>query len=355
MENPKEKIELAIKALENKENKVYFLVQDTKGVQRASVATAYEFVKILKEDGYNAFILHEKADYHGVTEWLGEEYSSLPHACIESKELSVGPADFLIVPEIYGHVLDQTKEMPCRRIVLCQSYDYIFEMLAPGFTWAMLNVNKVLTTGEGSKEYIKSVFGQGVDVDVINLGIPEYFKPSSKPKLPVVAVHTRDPRETMKIVKSFYVKFPQFKWVTFRDMRGLSRQEFAKALGEACVSVWVDDISGFGTFPIEAMKSETPVIGTIPNLKPDWLMEDNGFWSFDPNQLIDILSAFLKNWLEDNIPAELYEKMAETVKIYNEADQKERLIEIFKNYQKESLDSLNENLDKLQQVVEQTK
>ena len=52
---------------------------------------------------------------------------------------------------------------------------------------------------------------------------------------------------------------------------------------------------------------------------------------------------------------ELYEKMAETVKIYNEADQKERLIEIFKNYQKESLDSLNENLDKLQQVVEQTK
>ena len=137
-------------------------------------------------------------------------------------------------------------------------------------------------------------------------------------------------------------------------MRGLSREEFAKALGEACVSVWVDDISGFGTFPIEAMKCETPVIGKIPNLKPDWLMEDNGFWSFDPNQLIDILSAFLKNWLEDNIPADLYEKMAETVKIYNEADQKDRLLEIFTNYQKESLESLNESLDKLQ-VVEQTK
>ena len=122
MENPKEQLEKALSSLNAKENKFYFLVQDTKGVQRASVRTAYEFVNILTEDGYNAFILHEKNDYHSVSEWLGEEYSSLPHASIESQELSVGPADFLIIPEVFGHVLDQTKEMPCTRIVFCASF-----------------------------------------------------------------------------------------------------------------------------------------------------------------------------------------------------------------------------------------
>ena len=38
------------------------------------------------------------------------------------------------------------------------------------------------------------------------LGIPEIFTPSDKPKMPIVTIHTREPRETMKIVKSFYVK-----------------------------------------------------------------------------------------------------------------------------------------------------
>ena len=351
MENPKEQLEKALKLLKNKENKIYFLVQDTKGVQRASVATTYEFVKILTDNGYNAAILNEKNDYHGVGEWLGEEYSSLPHVSIESKELSVGPADFLVIPEIFGHVLDQTKEMPCSRIVFCQSYDYVFEMLPPGFTWGMMNVSSVITTGEAPTTFLNGIF-PNLLTQQINLGIDDYFVPSDKPKMPVVAIHTREPRDTMKIVKSFYVKFPQFKWVTFRDMRGLSKIEFAKALSESCVSIWIDDISGFGTFPLESMKCGSPVIGKIPHLKPDWLTEDNGFWTFDPNQIIDILSSYLKNWLEDAIPVELYGKMADTVKPYNMEDQKNRVLEIFESYRNERTLQLEEQTNKLQPMAE---
>ena len=298
-------------------------------------------------------MLHEKNDYHGVGEWLGEEYSNLPHVSIESEELSVGPADFLVIPELYGHVLEQTKEMPCSRIILCQSYDYIFEMLPPGFTWGMLNVQNVITTGEGTSKFVEGLF-PNMKIDKLTLGIPDYFVPDSKPKKPIVAIHTRDPRETMKIVKSFYVKFPQFRWITFRDMRGLSRNEFAKALGESCVSVWVDDISGFGTFPIESMKCKAPVIGKIPNLKPDWLMEENGFWTFDPNQIIDVLSAYIKNWLEDSIPSELFEKMEETIKPYTMQNQEKEVLELFESYQKQKTIELEENLNKLQ-LVEETK
>ena len=74
----------------------------------------------------------------------------------------------------------------------------------------------------------------------------------------MIAVHTREQRDTMKIIKSFYLQNPQFKWITFRDMRGLSRKEFAKTLSESCASIWVDRISSFGTFPLESMRCGTP-------------------------------------------------------------------------------------------------
>ena len=54
------------------------------------------------------------------------------------------------------------------------------------------------------------------------------------------------------------------------------------------MSVWVDRISGFGTFPLESMMSNTPVIGSLPILKPDWLTNDNGVWVFDESKIVEI-------------------------------------------------------------------
>ena len=127
----------------------------------------------------------------------------------------------------------------------------------------------------------------------------------------------------LKIVKTFYLKNPLFKWVTFRDLRGLPKKNFAKTLSESCVSVWVDDIASFGTFPIESMKSGVPVIGKIPNVVPEWLEEvdeqnnvmikDNGIWTSDFLKIPDLVSTYLRLWLEDGIPSELYQKMESSV------------------------------------------
>ena len=62
--------------------------------------------------------------------------------------------------------------------------------------------------------------------------ISPLFKKSEKPGTPLVAIHTREPRDTMKIVKTFYARYPQFKWITFRDMRGMSVEFFANTLNE---------------------------------------------------------------------------------------------------------------------------
>ena len=82
------KLEKSIQNMKDKQSKIYLLVQDTQGNAKASIAYIYRLGLTLLNQGYNAVILHEKSDYVGVGEWLGEEYMErLPHQSIEIKIL----------------------------------------------------------------------------------------------------------------------------------------------------------------------------------------------------------------------------------------------------------------------------
>ena len=320
--NLNQQVEENLKKLEDKNFGFYFFVMDTKNNPVGWVANVYEHAKMLSDMGYNSYILHEKNEFTSVEGWLGTEYASLPHISVESQQLRVSPADFLIIPEIFANMMEQTAKMPCKRIVLSQCYDYILEILNLGAKWSDYGINDVITTTEKQKTYIQSLFPT-MNVDIVPVSVPEYFTKSSKPQKPIVAIHTRKQEDMLKIVKTFYLKNPLFKWVTFRDLRGLPKKNFAKTLSESCVSVWVDDIASFGTFPIESMKSGVPVIGKIPNVVPEWLEEvdeqnnvmikDNGIWTSDFLKIPDLVSTYLRLWLEDGIPSELYQKMESSV------------------------------------------
>jgi len=327
-----EKIELSIENLKNKTARIYFLVQDTKGNPKASIAHSYQLASALHKNGFNSIIIHETKEYQGVSEWLGEEYMELPHQPIEGQNLAISPEDFIIVPELYGHVMEQLKNFPCGKIVLCQAYDHMLETIPPGVTWSQYGFIKCLTTTETQKKQIKDIM-TSANVDVIEPLLSSHFSKKDKPSKPIISIHTRDPRNTAKIIKSFYLKFPQFRWITFRDMRGIKQEDFANFLRDSFVSVWVDDESGFGTFPIESMSSGTPVIGKVPNLKPEWMSENNGVWTYQFNEIIDIIANFTQNWLEDNISEELYQSMQETASKYNDGTVFEnKVLETFNDY-----------------------
>src|SRR5690606_36397379 len=114
MENKNKQIEEVIESLDKKDFGLYFYVLDTLGNPTAGVANIYETVKVLRDLGYNANILHEKNEYKGVGSWLGEEYANLPHLSIESQELRVKSADFIVIPEIFSNIMDQIKGFPCK-------------------------------------------------------------------------------------------------------------------------------------------------------------------------------------------------------------------------------------------------
>jgi hypothetical protein len=327
------KLEQSIENLKNKSARIYFFVQDTKGNAKASIKYIYDMALSLKENGHNAIILHEKPDYFGVQDWLGSKYmENLEHISVEGKNLAISPEDTIIVPEILGYVMPQLVNLPCAKIVLCQSYDYIFETLQPGQTWGQFGFTKCITTSEKMKEYISSVM-RNTSIDVIEPTISNVFEKPTYPAKPIIAIHSREHRDSINFIKLFYVKFPQYRWISFRDMMGVSQEQFANTLKDCMLSIWIDDISSFGTYPLESMKSGVPVMGKLPKMVPSWINENNGIWVQDIIRLPDLVADFIQNWLEDNISDKLYEGGYETVeKFSNENNFKEEVVKTFNHY-----------------------
>ena len=341
------KLEKSIEILKSKQSRIYLFVQDTKGNPKAAIRYIYDMGMALKKGGYNPIILHEKPDYAGVSEWLGEEYMTLPHNPIEGKNLEISPEDFIIIPEIFGFIMEQVKDLPCAKIVLCQAYDHMMETLQPGFGWGNYGFYKCITTSEFQKDYISTVM-RNVSIDILPPVISDKFEKSKFPQKPIVAVHSRDQRKTLNFIKTFYLRFPQYRWITFRDLRGLSEDDFSTFLKDCFLSVWIDETSGYGTVPLESMKCGVPVIGKVPSLFPHWMNEDNGLWLGEETKLCDFTADFIQNWLEDNIKPELYDKMDETVSTLISKEEFETNINnLFSDYITSRETSFVEQLNKL--------
>jgi len=362
-------VKTVLKNLEDKNFTLYFFTLDTKGNPVAGIANIYEHVKILNDLGYKAAILHEKNDYrlvgdengNGLGDWLGEEYAKLPHVSIESQSLNVTPADFIIIPEIFANIMEQVKDFPCKKVVFSQSYDYLLELLPVGKRWNTdYGFNDVITTSEKQAQYLTNLF-PSLRTHVVPVSIPSYFKNSDKPKLPIVAIHTRNQGDAAKIAKAFYLQFPVYKWLTFKELRGLSRENFANELGKSCLAVWVDDTAGFGTFPLEAIESNTPVIGKIPNLIPEWMetkdadgntsIKNNGVWTNTTVNIPELIATYMKVWLEDSVPTDLIEGINQSKGQYTEEKQKETLTSVYSNLFEERKNEMKQMINNLEDAT----
>jgi hypothetical protein len=369
------KLETVLNELKNKESNFYFFTLDTKGNPTAGVANIYEHVKVLTELGYKAHILHEKNDYRlrgdeegiGIADWLGEEYAELSHVSIEGQELQVKPSDFMFIPEIFASIMDQVKNMSCKKVVFAQSPEYMFEVLPIGRRWTIdYGFNDVITTSGRVAEHIKNHFPD-INAHVVPVSIPEYFKQNDKPKKPIVTLVARNQSDIIKITKSFYLQYPLYKWVTFKELRGLPRKQFAQELSESCLAVWIDDLSGFGTFPIEAMECNTPVIGKMPNILPEWMetkdedgnpiLRDNGIWTNTTQNIPELIGRYLKLYLEDSEPAEILENMENTRGTYTPDAQRDKIEVVYGNLLQNrvaEIESLMEKTNQLQETKTET-
>lgn len=375
MDNTKEivqRIETEIGKLKDKSFKVLFYVPDAKNNATGYISYIYQMALTLQQLGYNVKMLYQLDNEYtaeelkklnlenqpiddnrvfvGVTESLGEKYATLEHANIQNEELEVSPSDFLIIPEVYSSVMNQTKKLSCKRIVLTQNYNYLTDFIQVGVSWANFGITDTITSCLNQAELVNSVFPY-VKTKVLTPYIPSYFYEGNEPKKLIVNIITKSQKDANKIIKPFYWKYPMYKWVSFRDLRSYPREMFADYLREGAITIWVDSDTQFGYAPLEAIKSGNIVIGKIPELIPEWMLSedktqllDNGIWFNDINSVHKIIVDVIRTWINDDIPSEITDAMKETAKKYSFDEYKVNLDNLINSY-------INERVKEFEEVI----
>ncbi len=368
-----EKIIQSINNIKNKKSKFLFTIPDI-STHNVSIYEIYLHAHLIKKMGYTVYILTENENYKKPT-WIDLEFfEGLNFVPMSNSKINVGPEDVLIIPEVFSNVMEQTKNLPCLRIGLLQSVDYMLNSLIPGMQWKHFGINHIITTSKTLKDFIDSFFGKNMyKIQYYNLGIPEYFeKTEDKPKKPIISIMGRNQNEITKIVKLFYLRYPQFGWVTFDSMltnskppKQLSRKDFAERLKENMIAVWIDRISSFGTFPLEAMKAGTIPIALIPDILPEYIVErdeknnlkkinpDAGIWTSDYYQIPILLGETLSKLLDSDMPDYIYENMKKIAKSFTQKESKKEIVNIYKNLINERILFLEKSVEGLKNNKEE--
>ena len=345
-----EKIKKSLDNITNKKSKFLFCLPDIESPS-ASIYEIYFHASVVKGMGYDVIILTEKQDFVKPN-WIEEELTNHKHLTMTDSSFTVGPEDIMVIPEVFSNVMEQTKKLPCMRIGLLQSVDYMMNGLIPGTDWSSFGINNIITTSNTLKEWVEIFYGKNkFNIDVYNIGIPDYFEKSDIPQKPVISIIGRNPNEVSKFVKLFFAKYPQYRWVTFDPMltkskppQQMRRVDFAKRLKENFAAIWIDRISSFGTFPLECMKSGVIPICLKPDITPDYIIEkdeqgnpvkiadDCGYWTTNYYDLPLVAGEILIKFLDDSILPELYEKMSSIAENYTQKISETQLEEIYNKY-----------------------
>lgn len=325
-----ERLTESYEKFQKKENKFLFFVPDTLGIPSGAVIEIYNQANILRKSGYNVLIFGDKEDFP-VPTYIDQECQTLTHKSLRKAgnnqmvlDIEISPEDFMVIPDFFTNIMETTKNLPCQRIVLAQSFEYITNSLLPGMKYSDFGIRHIITTSTKLKEFIEEFHGKETyDISVYTVGIPDYFK--NKPfKKPSIAFVSRNASDILKVTRLFYLKYPELRWISFEEIRNLNREKFAEKLSESVACLWIDRIASFGTLPLEAMKAGVVPVGLVPEVVPNYLVENAGVWVNDVYKLPDFLATVVKMSLEDNIPQVIFDTMKQvsdkhSVEISNES------------------------------------
>lgn len=316
-----ERVKKELAKLEDKSFNVWFYVIDTKGVPSGSLLYIYKLAYELRELGYNASLLYSERDFVGVSGWAEKKYADLPHHKVEStntrtlldgKPFVVAPSDFLIIPEIYTDIISQTRNLPCKRIILFQNDEYFTRFIPLGVNPYEYKVTDAIVNTENAEAWVKENLPL-MKTHIITPSVSStLFRKPEKPRKLIVNIVAKDGNDASRILKPFMWKYPKFKWVTFTSLGNLPQNMFADALREGIATIWIDEDCSFGYTPLEALKTGSIVIGKIPHKLADWMkngeegLTDSVIWFDDYSSVPDLIAQIVSMYLKDEMPEEVY-------------------------------------------------
>lgn len=350
------------------------------------IGVLFKHAKTLKDAGYNVTIVYEpqqnqketleatqKARKNGAKDpvyiydkfnptWLGELANEIDMRCLVEGEirfsdgtketyetLLTNPEDVMIIPEGFPNIMENTAQLPCKRVVLAQSWYYVLPGLKLGQKWQHFGVKDVISVSEGITEYLNTIM-PGLSIKEYRQSIDrELFSASEKisDKAPMISYMPGRGQEsqlkTQNVIRTFYEFYPHYRWVRFAPLQGLSKEDFAKQIKTSAFALYTDEIAGFGTLPLEAMAAGTHVVGWTPFGSKEYIDKDNGFWAVNGDifQLAELIGMALDRYFAGTLDKpEVKEQYEKTLSNYTLENETESILNIYKQYKDERIEEL---------------
>ena len=296
----------------------------------------FKQAKILADNGYDVTLLYEGQETFNPT-WMEFSIEHIPKVRINHLDsFKINAEDLLVIPEGFGNLIDSTKNMKCKRTVLAQSWIYIYTSMPRAKSWKESGIERVISVSQGITEYIEKHM-PGIEVDQYKQSISPIFKSNLDKEFKVCHSSSRSNTQqmnTLNLINIIKSGDKKLKNVQFIELKGMSKQQFASELANCAFCLYTDEIAGFGTLPLEAMACNTHVVGFSNIGNKEYVRDSNGFWcqNGDYHTLVDNLSLQLNIFLTGYGYNDLCLNEINTASQYNEAQEKERILDIFETF-----------------------
>lgn len=340
--------------IENNEFKACFFAMDTKGQYHEAMEYIYDIALAYEKAGIETYLIHEEKDYK-MPEWLGEQYTNLTHYSFEdfSGKITLSASDFIFVPEAYTELLSQLVEhrVPAEIVMIIQQYEMVFDALELGDNYnTSYGVKNVIVPSNAIKNHLAQ-YMQGLNFHVLNPQVKDVFVQSDKPKKPIVLMADSSSRASERIVKKFYMKYPQYSWVPFKMLSRFHINDIKEQYQDAPCAVFLDDKNSFSVEQLQAMSMGVIPISMTPKLAPDWLIEGGklkniGVYTNNDLKIVDLIAYFIDAFITNRLEAEITDGAKEVAKQYLAKNHQKQFNGIFEQLKQSRLDLLKKIEDR---------
>lgn len=353
----KKDLRKVIKQLEDGDYTCYFYMPD---FERPSggIKVAYDHVKAMNENGYKAVILHSKPGFRPV--WMDEfyevdektgQYKGIPVKYLGTKEdegekLEIKIQDFFFIPEGMTNIMENLikQGVPCKKVVFCQNWYYVLNALQPGVYWNQYGISDCLSVSNTQSEYLKMIMPFLKIKNVVGSISNDVFYPPENledKKLIAAFIPSRFDNgvKSHNVIKTFYAMFPHFRFIQFRQITGLSNEEYSKTLRESAFYIHFDEYSSWGTAPIEAFLSKCLVAGWDGVGGREYMSPEN-MWIVPNGDVIRLALAMgnmIEEYLMDNTKDSVYSEMESATLMYTKEAEKDSIIKAHQEYREERI------------------
>jgi len=237
---------------------VYYLCPDD-NKPSGGVRMIYRHVDALNAAGIAAAVVHERPGFR--VDWFAGETRVQA-----ARDVTLGPADLLVVPEYYGPGLD-TLPAGCRKVVFNQNaYETFarvpFGATGPGAPYAGLsNLEALLTVSQDNAALLRHAFPD-IDVHIARVVVDErVFHPGPAPAGKRIGyMPRRRAQEQEQLLHILRSRGVLAGWELVA-IDGLTEEQTAEALRGCAVFLSFSEREGFGLPPAEAMAAGAFVVG----------------------------------------------------------------------------------------------